>query len=165
MGLDIQIRNKENTVISEMSESLHEFIFEHPQGYGNNKELRKIKDYYLTNALFKEKHLNQLINDISLIIAREDKNNTLIKELMTLTDLSDHQLRKIIASHNILDYSYYDELDNIIVNAQNGIEDLASKVSEGFKEATSDKNRDDFISTIQAGLDDFFGSLKSGKEK
>jgi len=94
MGLEINIEYENNSDQCEISESLHNFIFEKKYGYCNYKNLRKIKDYYLTDAEFSDQSLNDLIKEIEIIISQKNKSD--LKELIDIYHkLTKNKIKKV----------------------------------------------------------------------
>ncbi|MBS9440077.1 hypothetical protein EAE91_23975 [Photorhabdus noenieputensis] len=66
MGLDIHITTKNNEIIHVvMSEILHSSIFSSSTRWSSSKNLRKIKDYYKTNCLLKDKNAISFIHELT----------------------------------------------------------------------------------------------------
>jgi predicted Zn-dependent peptidase len=67
MGFDVIIYNREGGKLEllEITEGLHNEIFNSKQMWRSYLELRKLSDYYLTDETFSGERLSNLISDLS----------------------------------------------------------------------------------------------------
>ncbi|CNF23032.1 hypothetical protein QVN42_15155 [Yersinia nurmii] len=86
MGLDMHITTKNNEIIHfVMSETLHSNIFSSSTRWSSAKNLRKIKDYYKTDCLLKNKDASSFIHELSemkdRIIEGKDELHKIIEKI------------------------------------------------------------------------------------
>lgn len=67
MGFDVVLYNQEGSEIGfyELSESLHNEIFNSKKLWRSYLELRRLSDFYLTNETFSGERLSNLITDLN----------------------------------------------------------------------------------------------------
>ncbi|RUL09576.1 hypothetical protein [Proteus mirabilis] len=87
MSLDIHITTIEGDIIHiVMSEALHSEIFSSSTRWGSLKNIRKIKDYYKVDCLFKNKDAIAFIQELEDIKSRISAKKTELQEILNKVD-------------------------------------------------------------------------------
>lgn len=84
MSLDVQIKFDDEIFHFYISESLHHSIFSNSTRWSGFKRLRKIKDYYRTDCLFKGDDAVLFVNEFIEICENNSLEETKIEEIKSL---------------------------------------------------------------------------------
>ncbi|GKV91650.1 MULTISPECIES: hypothetical protein [Pectobacterium] len=84
MSLDFQIKFDDEMFHFNISESLHSSIFSNSTRWSSFKQLRKIKDYYRTDCLFKGGDAVLFINEFIAICENNSLEERKIEEIKSL---------------------------------------------------------------------------------
>ncbi|PWD56525.1 hypothetical protein [Pectobacterium parmentieri] len=96
MSLDFHINFDDGMFHFDISESLHSSIFSNSTRWSSFKQLRKIKDYYRTDCLFKGSDALLFINEFIQICENNSLEERKIKEIKSL--LSENKISYIRVS-------------------------------------------------------------------
>ncbi|MFP1754383.1 hypothetical protein ACLEEB_13240 [Lonsdalea quercina] len=84
MSLDFHIKFDDGMFHFDIGESLHSSIFSNSTRWSSFKQLRKIKDYYRTDCLFKGSDALLFINEFIQICENNSLEESKIKEIKSL---------------------------------------------------------------------------------
>ncbi|WP_262254263.1 hypothetical protein [Pectobacterium polaris] len=88
MPLDLHIKFNDKQFRFNISESLHSSIFSTSTRWSSFKQLRKIKDYYRTDCLFKDGDALLFINEFIEICEANSLKDSKIEEIKSLLSIN-----------------------------------------------------------------------------
>jgi len=84
MSLDLHVKCKDEVFYFEISETLHSSIFSNSTRWGSFKRLRKIKDYYRADCLFKNGEGVAFLQEFISVCELVDSSGFNIAEMKSL---------------------------------------------------------------------------------
>lgn len=84
MSLDLHVKCKDEVFYFEISETLHSSIFSNSTGWSSFKRLRKIKDYYRADCLFKNDEAIAFLQEFISVCELMNSSEVDIAEMKSL---------------------------------------------------------------------------------